>query len=310
METISKILEKVSNSFGMLTIVGVCCGTSFCALIMNFLPTEYLIKFHLKNFFSNYNFILILVFLASLFLLISSGWRYWKKKKDEKIMQTDLFKEPDALKILYSLWTNSPNAVDLNPSNQKVKLLEESNLITPANNHIVEKNLTSDHIPYILNPISEKAFKQIDENKNSILLPEYYGLFIQNFDFEKSKYTTINDSRIFKANEFTDKKLTKLINQDNSISDIITQIPIIFGNEYSNNGNQIYYYGKVTKITRKSNNSFQMWYTIIGQIPLRKIKNRQDELSISKLELYRTHFALKKANAIHILELDFKNNQN
>lgn len=141
--------------------------TSLLLLVTNFFPLEYLERLHLEKFLDNYNFIVLIVFFVSFFLLvINFNIRHTENKKDaefEKIYskhQDELFQDEEALKILDKLYSKHPEAVYLPLYNQKVKLLEQYGLITKASNQALV-NMSNPKFPYILQPVAEDKLKDL-----------------------------------------------------------------------------------------------------------------------------------------------------
>lgn len=309
MRVLKKIIDKILSSFSTISILIAINLTSLLLLLVNFLPNIYLERLHLVNFFNNYCFIVVIVFIISFFLSIWSGICFVHKKyQDKKFneyytnVQDDFFKDPEALKILYELHHASPDPVRFNMMNQKIKLLNQYGLITSATNTVAVTDINKPMVPYILQPIAEEKLKN-----NQFLNFDYYGLFIKNnIDFSNNNQVTIPLNRAL--NESTDEDLKKLIHtQNHYISDNVTLFPVIFGNEIPGNESKLFYYGKIKNIKQKSNDTLLISYKILGNIPIEKILNHKEELEIKNYELNRTHWALKEVNVVEILKLDYKN---
>lgn len=69
-----------------------------------------------------------------------------------------LLEDEDAFNILKSLYNNHPQALHLPYLNQKVKLLQQYELITPAISSW-QTDSYNPHLPYILQPEAEKRIK-------------------------------------------------------------------------------------------------------------------------------------------------------
>lgn len=89
---------------------------------------------------------------------INKFFEYFKENQDR------LFNDEEALIILKKLYDNHPQAVQLSYLNQKVKLLQQFQLITPAVSSW-ETSAIDPHMPYMLQPEAEKRIK--DKLKNS-----------------------------------------------------------------------------------------------------------------------------------------------
>lgn len=321
MDTVRDFLKKIMDSFGISSLIIAVLGTSLCFLAMNlFLPVNLLKKLHLEVFFEKYSYIVMIALYASLFLLISIGVRYfirWNEKrknvKYEIKQRIMLFKNLKALKLLYRLLYANSQPVLLNPADQKVKWLSETNTICRVGNR------TSDGLePYVLQPWAEERLVQMDESTNSVALNGYYSLIVQ-ANYDGSGIITMSDDRMLEG-KYTDDELKKEIYPEyytygNALrqyneAHLIPQMPVIFGDEYNeavNKRNNCYYYGKITKMIRTTNNEFKIKCNVLGSVPISEILGNKDELLIKNYELSRTHLAIKKANAIGILNLDYKN---
>lgn len=169
-----KNVEKVIDFLGKpinFNIILATFFTSFLLLLLNFLPPEYLVRFHIENFFDKYGFIVLIVFFISFFLLFLHLITNYRSKKEDKAatkfyleQQDELFDDMDALLILVKLFQSHPNAVHLPLYNQKVKLLEQFGLITKATNQAIV-NMENPYFPYILQPIAEEKLESLDEKK-------------------------------------------------------------------------------------------------------------------------------------------------
>lgn len=141
--------------------------TSLILLVANFLPTDYLNKLHFAEFLDKYNYVVIIVFFVSFFLLVTHFTaRQSKKKEDAEFdkfyaeQQDSMFRDDSALEILEALYRQHPNAVRLPMNNQKVRLLEQYGLIIKASSQAIV-NINNPTFPYILQPISEEKLKEM-----------------------------------------------------------------------------------------------------------------------------------------------------
>lgn len=69
MKSLDKIIETLGKPINLAVIVATFL-TSLSFLLLNFLPEKYLVRFQLKTLFANYSSIFIILFFASMFLLI------------------------------------------------------------------------------------------------------------------------------------------------------------------------------------------------------------------------------------------------
>ena len=139
---IMKTLDKVIDVWGKpinFNIVLASLLTSFFLLATNFLPIKYLKRLYLEKFLDNYNYIILIVFFVSFFLVvIHISAQISKRKKDIAFnkfyykQQDSLFQDEEALKILEKLYAIHPKAGWLHIYNQKVQLLEQYGLITAS----------------------------------------------------------------------------------------------------------------------------------------------------------------------------------
>ena len=170
MNGIGKILEFISKPINFTVLLATFLTTSLLTG-MNFFNESVLEKIHINKFLQNYGFIIFILLIASFFLLIVQvGAHIIKKRKDKKFFeyfkenQDRLFNDEEALIILKKLYDNHPQAVQLSYLNQKVRLLQQFQLITPAVSSW-ETSAIDTHMPYMLQPEAEKRIK--DKLKNS-----------------------------------------------------------------------------------------------------------------------------------------------
>lgn len=164
MKTLDKFIDVLGKPINF-NIMLASFLTTFFLLATNFFPIKYLKRLHLEKFLDNYNYIVLIVFFVSFFLLvINISARIAKRKKDIAFnkfyskQQDSLFQDDEALKILEYLYSKHPQAVYLYIYNQKVKLLEQYGLITKATNQAIV-NMDYPKFPYILQPIAEEKLK-------------------------------------------------------------------------------------------------------------------------------------------------------
>jgi len=164
MKTLDKVIDVLGKPINF-NIMLASLLTSLFLLATNFLPIKYLKRLHLEKFLDNYNYIVLIVFFVSFFLLvIHISSRIAKRKKDIAFnkfyskQQDSLFQDEEALKILEDLYAEHPRAVYLYMYNQKVKLLEQYGLIAKATSQAIV-NMNNPHFPYILQPIAEEKLK-------------------------------------------------------------------------------------------------------------------------------------------------------
>ncbi|MBV5134024.1 superinfection exclusion B family protein [Staphylococcus epidermidis] len=127
-------MEFISKPINFTVLLATFLTTSLLTG-MNFFNESVLEKIHINKFFE-----------------------YFKENQDR------LFNDEEALIILKKLYDNHPQAVQLSYLNQKVKLLQQFQLITPAVSSW-ETSAIDPHMPYMLQPEAEKRIK--DKLKNS-----------------------------------------------------------------------------------------------------------------------------------------------
>lgn len=169
MKTIDKIIDFLSNPLSYRVVIAAAC-TSGVLLGLNFLPLEYLKRMNLVQFFSKYGYIVLIVFLFSLFILIIQlGSITEKKRKDKKFkkhfkqQQQDLLNDELAYSYLLQLYHSHPEPVLLPLYNQKVKLLEQYELITKATTQYPiydPRQLSNPKFPYLLQPYAEREVQK------------------------------------------------------------------------------------------------------------------------------------------------------
>lgn len=165
MNGIAKILDFLSKPINFTILIAFFL-TSLILTLMNFLPKVMLDRLHITWFLINYSFVIFIILIASFFfLIVQIGALVIKKREDKKFGEylkenkDKLFEDEEALKILKVLYDSHPYAYELPYLNQKVKLLQQFGLITPAINswHVDPFNPT---IPYILQPEAEERIKE------------------------------------------------------------------------------------------------------------------------------------------------------
>ena len=127
-------------------------------------------RLYLEKFLDNYNYIILIVFFVSFFLVvIHISAQISKRKKDIAFnkfyykQQDSLFQDEEALKILEKLYAIHPKAGWLHIYNQKVQLLEQYGLITASGSFEID-DLHDPTYPYILRPIAEVRLKKMHSN--------------------------------------------------------------------------------------------------------------------------------------------------
>ncbi|MCX8721330.1 superinfection exclusion B family protein [Lactobacillus sp. B4012] len=137
-----------------------------------FSPSNFLGKLKLVSFFDKWNYIIVIAFFGSLFLLIVQyGSRRIKKRRDKEYsdyiikQQNELLEDKYAMEILKYMYANHPNAVMLPYHNQKVRLLQQFGLIGLVDNQIFVKDINNPKLPYVLQPIAEKAMIALSKEK-------------------------------------------------------------------------------------------------------------------------------------------------
>jgi len=165
MNVIAKILDFLSKPINFPILIAFFL-TSLILTLMNFLPKGILDRLHITWFLINYSFVIFIVLIASFFfLIVQIGAIVIKKKKDKKFGEylrknkDKLFEDEEALKILKVLYDRHPQACELPCLNQKVKLLQQFGLITPAINNW-RSNQFNPTLPYILQPEAEERIKE------------------------------------------------------------------------------------------------------------------------------------------------------
>ncbi|MCG1083381.1 super-infection exclusion protein B [Staphylococcus epidermidis] len=165
MNGIAKILDFLSKPINFTILIAFFL-TSLILTLMNFLPKVMLDRLHITWFLINYSFVIFIILIASFFfLIVQIGTIVIKKREDKKFGEylrenkDKLFEDEEALKILKVLYDRHPQACELPYLNQKVKLLKQFGLITPAINswHVDPFN---PRIPYILQPEAEERIKE------------------------------------------------------------------------------------------------------------------------------------------------------
>lgn len=141
-----------------------------------------------------------------------------------------------------------------------------------------------------------------------ILSPnEYYNLFIIYGEQYEGDSFTIESGRIF---EYTNTAIKQKFSQfilfsQFTLEDIdeITSLPTLFLPEYSDSNQEIKtgFFGKLVDIDKRGGDTkfeFHKEY----EVDLNSVVLHQSELKIEDWELSRTHWAIKRANLMNVLE--------
>lgn len=165
MNGIAKILEFLSKPINFTILIAFFL-ISLILTLMNFLPKVILDRLHITWFLFNYSFVIFIILIASFFfLIVQTGAIVIKKRDDKKFGEylrknkDKLFEDEEALKILKVLYDSHPQAHELPHLNQKVKLLQQFGLITPAVNKW-QTDPFNPRMPYILQPEAEERIKE------------------------------------------------------------------------------------------------------------------------------------------------------
>ncbi|MFB9973950.1 hypothetical protein FPQ10_08295 [Allobacillus sp. SKP2-8] len=169
MNTFGKIIDFLNNPISYRLIFAT-VFTSGILLSLSLLPLKYLERVNLVQFYSEYGYTVLIVFLFSIFILIIQlGSVIEEKRKDGKLkkqinkQQKDLINDPIAYSYLLELYRVHPEPALLPIYNQKVKLLEQYGLIIKATNQYPVYDpieLFNPEIPYILQPKTEKEIQK------------------------------------------------------------------------------------------------------------------------------------------------------
>ena len=135
-----------------------------------------------------------------------------------------------------------------------------------------------------------------------ILSPnEYYNLFIiYGEQYERDSFT-IENGRIF---EYTNTAISQKFNQFTLEEiDEIMSLPTLFLPEYSDSNQEIKtgFFGRLVDIDKRGGDTkfeFHKEY----EVDLNSVVLHQSELKIEDWELSRTHWAIKRANLMNVLE--------
>lgn len=178
MKSLDKIIAALGKPTSLAFIVATFL-TSLSFLLLNFLPEKYLVRFQLKTLFANYSGIFIILFFASMYLLIVHLIIFLykrieerQKNKEFKKIQITLLKDFRAQEYLLRLYENNPKSVLLPVYNQRVKLLSQYELITPASTNIVTPvyEINDPKAPFIIQLIAEKYVQEhYAEIRNNIM---------------------------------------------------------------------------------------------------------------------------------------------
>ena len=171
LDTIDKLINMLGNPIAFFFTLATFLS-SLCILLAGFLPYSFLKRMHYIDIYDKYGGTIFIIAIVSLFfVIIQSGMRYEKIKRDKEFrenfikQQNNLLKDPDAIPILSYLYETHPNARWLPYNNQKVQLLEQFGLITKTMNTIYTDDVNNPLFPYILQPKAEEKIKEIVNNK-------------------------------------------------------------------------------------------------------------------------------------------------
>lgn len=150
----------------------------------------------------------------------------------------------------------------------------------------------ADNVNYIVNHVPARK----------ILSPnEYYNLFIIYSEQYEGDSFTIKNGRIF---EYTNTAIKQKFSQF-TLEDIdeIMSLPTLFLPEYSDSNQEIKtgFFGKLVDID-KSAGFTKFNFHKDCEIDLSSVELHQAELMLERWELSRTHWAIKRANLMDILE--------
>lgn len=168
MKSLDKIIAALGKPTSLAFIVATFL-TSLSFLLLNFLPEKYLVRFQLKTLFANYSGIFIILFFASMYLLIVHLIIFLYKRIEEreknnefKKIQITLLKDFRAQKYLLQLYENNPGPTRLPVYNRKVRLLSQYKLITQASTNIVIPvyEIKDPKVPFFLQTIAEKYVQE------------------------------------------------------------------------------------------------------------------------------------------------------
>ena len=315
LKPLQDVAKKIIDSFDILFIIKVIFLATFVLLSINFLPRWFLKRLHLRTFPGECNFILLVVFLLSLFLISLNVMRrfidYFKRRYKEKSYKRSIAKQQElllndkeALRILRMVQRSKSDPMWLSYGNLKVRLLEKAQLITRTTNIIA-----GTRAPYTLQPLAECKLNQIEKEKNGIL-SEYYGLFTYGNNeklFGECGYLIMPIDRFINSDWNTDAELIdEICERDNNVPHTIERIPVIFNNKNDSKKN-VYLYGEIKIVSGPNSvdNMIRLTCRILGMVPLEKVNKHREELLIDDGELDEVHFALKKVNAVDILDLKY-----
>ena len=130
---------------------------------------------------------------------------------------------------------------------------------------------------------------------------EYYNLFIiYNEKYEENSFS-LNNDRVF---QYTNSAISQKFNQF-TLEDIdeIISLPALFLPEYSDSNQDIKtgFFGKLVEIDKRTGYT-KLEFHKECEIDLNSVVLRQADLKLEGWELSRTHWAIKRANLMDILE--------
>lgn len=171
LDTIDKLINMLGNPIAFFFTLATFLS-SLCILLAGFLPYSFLKRMHYIDIYDKYGgTIFIIVVVSFFFLIVQSGMICVKRKRDKEFceyfikQQNNLLKDPDAIDILKYLYATHPNARLLSYNNQKVRLLEQFELIIKTVNTAYMDDINNPLFPYILQPKAEEKIKEIVKYK-------------------------------------------------------------------------------------------------------------------------------------------------
>lgn len=172
MKNLDKLINILGSSVAFFFTLATFLSSLCLCLVGGLLPYSFLERIHYLDIYNKYGGNIFIVLIVSFFfLIVQSGMLILKRKRDRKFnkyfikQQNNLLKDPDAIHILIYLYETHPNARRLPYNNQKVRLLEQFELIAKTMNTIYTDDVDNPLFPYILQPKAEEKIKEIVNNK-------------------------------------------------------------------------------------------------------------------------------------------------
>lgn len=167
---ITNFLDKMENNLSWVFSV---CLTAFIFLGISFLPSSYLQKVHMLEFFKQWTWLIILILLFSFFLLIGSlkkPFDNWKNQRIGKKQQRKILSNPseDELELLKKLYTASPNAIPVVRTNLIIQELQALSICIQTSNQSTPlfDNPNDVSFYYALNPYFKDKVGIVIEKSN------------------------------------------------------------------------------------------------------------------------------------------------